>query len=41
MSTATLREPVAPTEAEAQLASESSRRLARYAQRRFENPNRR
>lgn len=33
MSTATLREPVVPTEAEAQLASESSRRLAHYAQR--------
>src|SRR5579863_9493628 len=33
MATTTLREPAAPTEAEAQLASESSRRLARYAQR--------
>ena len=33
MSTVTLRGPVAPTEAEAQLASESGRRLARYAQR--------
>ncbi len=32
MSTQTLREPVAPTKAESQLASESSRRLARYAQ---------
>jgi excisionase family DNA binding protein len=33
MSIATLREPVAPTKAEAQLASDSGRRLARYAQR--------
>jgi excisionase family DNA binding protein len=33
MSTVTLREPAAPTEAESQLASESSRRLARYARR--------
>jgi excisionase family DNA binding protein len=33
MSTAALREPVAPTEADVQLASESARRLARYAQR--------
>ena len=33
MSTVTLREPSAPTAAEAQLASESGRRLARYAQR--------
>jgi excisionase family DNA binding protein len=33
MSTVTQREPVAPTEAEAQMANDSGRRLARYAQR--------
>jgi excisionase family DNA binding protein len=33
MSTTTLREPVAPTKAEAQLAGDSGRRLARYARR--------
>jgi len=33
MTTQTLREPVVPTEAEARLASESGRRLSRYAQR--------
>jgi excisionase family DNA binding protein len=33
MSIATLREPVAPTKAEAHLAGESGRRLARYVER--------
>jgi excisionase family DNA binding protein len=33
MPSTTLREPAAPTKAESQLASESGRRLARYAQR--------